>query len=279
MKIISSFLSVAVAATLLLGGCKGKDGDPGPAGANGTNGSAGTNGANGPAGPAGPSGQNLVGTLTGFVNPVDEIGGTVAKAGVQVTLDNVTPSVSVTSDADGRFSFLNLRNGTYNLTFSRAGLVTFRRIGVLHVGGDQPTYLGVSSISQPSTLTITGITATVPANSSVVTMGLNFNSPVPTSLFRYVIFASTSPNPTAATGTAVATGSFSVNTATNSFQASATVSRFSFANAGFVSGTTLYLVAYGSTSILSTYNDPATGRLVYPALNATPSSVVSVVVP
>jgi len=265
-----------VVATLcvgaLLGGCKGKDGDPGPAGANGTNG---TNGTPGQPGPPGPS---LTGSIVGFVNPIDEQGtALLPKSGVVVSVDGANPAITATTNADGRFELPSVRTGTYNLTYSRAGLATFRRIGVGHVGGDQPTYLGPITISQTSTITVPAFAA---FNSfGNVAFNLTLVSPTPTTTFRYALLASATPMLTSSTAVVLTTSTAVANTNNTVHQTSISYSRTLLTNAGFASGTTVYLAATGSTSFSSTYSDPATGRLVYPALNQTISPVMSIVVP
>jgi len=273
MQYFSKFAYVALSAALLLNGCTGKDGAPGPAGAAGTNGTA------GPAGPTGPSGQNLTGSITGLVNSADENGTQLSKAGVLVTLDGVTPAVTATSDVDGRFTLTNVRNGTYNLTFSRAGYATFRRLAVSHVGGDQPTFLGTSILSQLSTPVITTFTNGAPSTAQV-NVNLIINSPTPTNTFRAAFFASTSPNPTLANGIYVTAVAFGTGGApTTSYPTSFPISRTSFINAGFASGTTVYVAAFGSTNFFASYIDVATGRVVYPTFNPTSSPVITVVIP
>ena len=259
---ISNFLYATLCAGVLLSGCKGKDGDPGPTG------------------PAGPTGQNLTGSITGYANPVDEVGVSQPKAGVQVSIDNTAPALTAITDADGRYTFASVPSGSYNLTFSRAGFATTRRIGVAHIGGSQPTYAGVTAVSQPSTLAITGLTA-VPMGSSpaLVQVTLSFVSPAPTGSFRYALFASTTPNVTAANGVSLAIVSASPASPATTYQSTGNFTRFTFTNAGFAPGSTVYLVAYGSTATLSSYADPATGRVVYPALNGVASPVATVVVP
>ena len=48
---------------------------------------------------------------------------------------------------------------------------------------------------------------------------------------------------------------------------------------GLESGSNLYFVAYGSSASEVSYYSPDSRRYVYPALNPTPSNVVSVVLP
>ena len=258
MHHLSKFACIVFGAAVLLTGCKGKDGDPGPAGA---------------------AGQNLAGNITGFVNSVDESGQQLTKAGVLVTVDGSTPAITATSDADGRFTLNNVRNGTYNLTFTRAGYSTFRRIGVGHVGGDQATFLGTITLSQVSSQTISSLTSGTFSTTSV-NVNLTINSPTPTTLFRAAFFASTSPNPTSATGTLITSVSFGTGGGpVTSYQTMFGINRFSFNNAGFASGTTVYLAAFGSTSFFASYIDLVTGRVIFPTFNTTSSPVITVVIP
>lgn len=248
----------------LLSGCSGKDGDPGPSGATG---------ATGATGPAGPSGQNLTGTMYGFVNAFDEYGNPSAKNGITITLDGVTPAATATTNADGRYEFASLRNGTYNLSFSRTGLGAVRRIGVGHVGGDQPTFLGTNSISAASTTTIGNIavTSVFPTSASINIPFTNAGAPS-NSFLRFAVYAGSASGVTAANGTVLFTTS-----ATNSpFITS--IPKATLNSAGFASGTTVYVVVYGTPSVLTSYSDPASGRIVYNGLG-TVSNQVAFIVP
>lgn len=267
---LSKFACLALSAALLLNGCKGKDGDPGPAGAAGATGAAGTAGT---PGAPGTSGQNLTGTLYGFVAPVDEYGIALPKSGVTVTLEGVTPASTATTNSDGRYEFANLRNGTYNLSYSRTGLGTVRRLGVGHVGGDQPTFLGTSSISAPSTTTLGTLSVSNPSTNSV-TVNVPFSNPgAQGSFVRLAIYASSSPGTTAANGTLLTTIS------TTASPLSFVISKATFNSAGFASGTAVYIVAYGAPSVLTSYADPLTGRIIYNGLTATSTNQVAFIVP
>ena len=261
MKHVSKFVCVVFGAAILLSGCKGKDGDPGPAGA---------------IGPVGPSGQNLTGNIFGFVNPVDEYGIATAKSGVTVTLDGVTPAATATTNADGRYEFVGVRNGTYNVTFSRTGLATFRRFGIGHVGGDQPTFLATSIITATSTTSIGTVSVSNQSNNNNVTLNIPFaNAGVPAgNLLRFIPFISASSGTTAANGTPLPLFSTTTSPLPN-----ANISRATLNNLGFASGTTVYLVLYGAPTFLPSYNDPLTGRVFYAGITAASSNQVSFVVP
>lgn len=256
-KFTNLFLSVCAVA--LLAGCSGKDGDPGPTG---------------PAGPAGPSGQNLTGNLFGFVNPVDEYGNALPKSGVTVTLDGVTPAATATTNADGRYEFASLRNGTYNLSFSRTSLSSFRRLGVGHVGGDQPTFLGTTTLSASSTTAFGSVSVAGQTNTDVTLRVPLSNVGAPTGTFnRFAIFASANPGTNASNGTLLFTSS-SNSSVTNVFIPKSTLN-----NTGFASGSAVYIVVYGVPAFLLSYTDPATGRPVYTGLSTASSNQVAFIVP
>jgi len=277
MHYFSKFACVVLSAGLLLTSCKGKDGDPGPAGAAG------------PTGPAGPSGQNLTGSVLGFVNPVSEDGVALAKAGVTVTITSVTPQLTQTTDANGRYEFTNLRNGTYNLTFSRSDLGLFKMFGYGHVGGDQPTVVG--SAAGPTYLT--AVSRTAISNLTVMSPRFDpqfgyyalFNgfvsNPVSLSPYRGVaIYGSTGPGTTSAIGTLIGRYFVYQGSGGGSSSTNIQVSRADFTAAGFASGSTVSAIVYGVPDYYNvSYIDTATGRTVFSGINPVGSQVVTFIVP
>lgn len=269
MKIIAAFLSVTVLVTALLSGCKGKDGNPGPAGANGT------------------STPILTGNIIGFVSPLDENGQVLSKAGVLVTLANVSPQLTQTTDANGRYEFTNVRSGTYNLVFSRIDLGTYKVFGFSHTGGDQPSvvpgiyYGGSIPLIGFSSVNILSLTAGLPVynpNGAVYVpiqaafgAGSNYAQ-------SYVLYAGTGPGVNSSTGTLLQPSSFSGG---SSYLVNVRLSKVQLNAAGFSTGTRIYLVAHALSSYYFSYSytDAATGRTVFPAMNPNASSEISVVVP
>ena len=255
---LSQLLYPMLCATMLFSGCKGKDGDPGPAGATGA---------------TGATGPNLTGNMIGYVSAYDD-NGNIAKAGTTVTIDNQTPALTTTTDANGKYQFSDLKTGTYNLTFIRTGYGTMKRYGVGHVGGDQPTYLGVQGMTVVATATITGFTfspssstnsytnytitvSNPPANGARVSTYFGASPTVSSSnyLFYNSNYAANSPNVIYA---------YAYKSTLNSY--------------GLVSGTTAYAISYATPPYSYSYSDPMTGLVVNPSLG-TPSSVVSFIVP
>ncbi|GAB2949062.1 hypothetical protein GCM10027048_12540 [Hymenobacter coalescens] len=236
-------VSSVVLVGALLGGCAGKEGDPGP---------------------AGPS---LTGSMVGFVNPTDENGVVQNRAGVTVTLDNTTPARTATSDVDGRFEFTALPTGTYNLTYTRQGYGSMRRVGVGHVGGDQPTFLGTTSVTQPSSVRVTNLSFGFPTPTAIpVNLTLTNTNPA-NATYRVMFFAGTTANVTAATGTLITTFIFN-----SAGQQNASLNKTAFTSAGFPVGSPVYVVAYASPAINPTYVDPQNGRVVYTGLSTSPSN-------
>jgi hypothetical protein len=270
MHHLYKFVCVVFSAMVLLSGCKGKDGDPGPAGATGATGAT------------GPAGQTPTGNLVGFVSPLDENGINLPKAGVTVTITNTTPALTQTTDANGRYEFVALRSGTYNLTFTRNDLSLFKVFGYGHVGGDQPGLLGTTYLTAYATTVVSNVTVGsaqyspnvgfyTPLN-LVISGGGNINS----SYRRVALYASASPGVNSTTGTLINSYYLYSNGTTAQLQ----VLRAELNAAGFASGTAVYVVLYGAPYYNGlSYTDIATGRSILSGLNPTASQVVSFIVP
>lgn len=277
MHYLSKFACVVLSAGLLLTGCKGKDGDPGPVGAAGAT------------GPVGPSGQNLTGSILGFVNPVSEDGAALAKAGVLVTITSVTPQLTQTTDANGRYEFTGLRNGTYNLTFSRPDLGLFKVFGHGHVGGDQPSVVGsvggstyLTGVSRTAIVSLTvGSPRFDPQYGFHALFSFILSNPASLSQYRRVaIYGSSGSGTNSTTGTLI--GSYFVYQPSGGSGIPTTiqVSRADFNVAGFASGSTVNAIAYGVPEYYNvSYIDTATGRTVFGGMNPVGSQVVTFIVP
>jgi hypothetical protein len=268
MRRFSNLLFASICALSLLASCAGKDGDPGPAG---------------PAGPAGPS---LTGSIVGFVNPLDQFGDEQAKSGVTVTVENTSPLLTTTTDANGRYEFPNVKSGTYNIAFSKAGFGMVKIQGYPHVGGDQPSYLYSREIVGIATTTVTSIAvgAVQPPNSSngfndyVLPLTIRLaNSSLPNAnngLYAQVFVGKTAAV-TSATGIQMTSVSYYSGSTYPTY-----LSRGMMNRAGFATGTTAYAIVYGAPNYYDYgYVDLATGLPVYTSLSTTPSQVVSFIVP
>ena len=89
--------------------------------------------------------------------------GVVVEAASPALIEKVR---SVVSDGEGRYNIVDLRPGTYSITFALAGFSTVRREGIeLSAGFEAPVTVIVSEIAPIARLTFTG--ATNPALSSI----------------------------------------------------------------------------------------------------------------
>ena len=267
MSKFTSFLFASVCATLLLTGCSGKDGDPGPAGPAG------------PSGPAGPAAPVLTGNLFGFVGPISEVGTLMARNGILVTVEGVTPAITATTDVNGRYEFPNLRAGTYNLVYSRSDLSTNRRI-IAHIGGDQPTFAFTTTVTQASSTRISDLTATTTSTSIDLLLGL-FNQNIPVGgVYRYAVYISSNPTITATDGIQYGGVTYGVNKFTDdkATVANPRLAASTLNSMGFASGTQVYAVVFGLPVSFPAYTDLTTGRGILTGLGA-PSQVVKFTIP
>jgi hypothetical protein len=87
---------------------------------------------------------DLDGNLVGYVLTNDEFGNaTDDKKDVLVSINGLPGSFSTKTDAGGRFEFIGLSAGTYELIFEKTGYGTLKYKEVKHLGGE-PTIIGLN---------------------------------------------------------------------------------------------------------------------------------------
>ena len=218
----------------------------------------------------------VTGPITGYAQADDENGAPIDRSGISVTVDNASPKLTATTDAAGKFAFDNVPAGTYNLTFARTGLGTFRRLSVAHLGGPNPTFLPNVSLSQVSGTVVTALTSATPAANGNLLLQTSATNANPANQLRVAVFVAPAAGVTAATGTLL--GVYAVTTTAAGTQGIA-VRTADLRSAGIAAGATVYAVAYGAPVTNPGYVDPATGRTTYANLNLTASPALSFVAP
>jgi|GEM_PF-1048075 len=87
---------------------------------------------------------DLKGSLVGYVYTFDEFRNLLNDhSGVIVTALGLNNTYKINTDKQGRFEFVNLPAGTYEIHFEKTGFGTLKQFGIKHLGG-QPTVLGMS---------------------------------------------------------------------------------------------------------------------------------------
>lgn len=268
----TSFLLV-LASVLLVGACKGPQGDIGPQGATGPGGAV---------GPTGPAATRPKGDIVGFVTLFDEFGTRLTdNASLTVTVEGSASAVSGVTNADGKYTLNSVESGTYNLIFRRAGLGEFKRLSIQHLGGSVPTSLGNNNLWETAKTVVSSLSATVSSNA--ITLA-GKSSPIQpagsgTSLQRrarvffgrddkltYLNYVSTFNQFLIPAPTTGSDGSFSLGLTPANIT-------------GFKSGDRVYVIGYGISPIENAYTDPQTNLVIYSGVNPTASNVVSFIMP
>lgn len=217
-----------------------------------------------------PTGGKIQGAVTLF----DDRTGQLDDSGMRVTVEGTTPLRQATTSASGNYLLENVPTGRYTLVFEKAGYGTFRLFDVDH-NATGTTQVGVvPALGQISATQITALSA----------------APL-----GPVIGVSTTTSPAAAGGanrrivryflhTANTVSGSAYTAYTQALQIGITpyqkiFTREELNSFGFPSGSTVWVRAYGESFNTNEYDDPGTGRRVFPNLNQTSAAAVSFVVP
>ncbi len=227
----------------------------------------------GDTGPAGPAGPALKGTLVGYVILADEFGtNLVNRENVLVKAGTLT---AVTNQR-GRFEIRDLPTGTYNIELSRPGFGTYQLQGFQFLGGDVPAQAPTIIMAQRSTTEVSELRLSVVGtgpSAQVYVEGIIL--PAPTDEFRrgarFFISDTSSVSSTSYRMVAY------TECQTSAFKRP--LFWTTIEEAGFRPGTMLYVVGHGDALASDNWMDIANDHMVYPAINATPSNVASVLLP
>jgi len=220
------------------------------------------------------SGSNIsYGQVRGVLRLADDLNNPQSYAGMQVTAENT--GISTVSDSSGRYILNGLQNGTYNLVYSKTGYGTFILVGFKNNGNlsDNPSIVPLVTLGQYSTTTFTALTVNInndsvvlrptidPAGTTIQPRGIRF-------------FYGTAPDISSENFTAYSKVYQLANT-TGVLK----VGFDYFYSLGFTSGETVYIKGYGDAFFSNDYDDPQTGKHIFPNLNETSVAPVSFILP
>lgn len=209
------------------------------------------------------------GNITGNVNLFDETNNPLDESGMTITVQGT--SISATTDANGTFDLPNVPFGTYTLVYSKSGYGTFKRHNILHE--NTPTFMtGSNNLSQVSSTSISGASVNISGDTAIVSFS---TTPAASTINEryYRVFYSTDMN--------VSNTNFEHSSddrlATNSTPSTFKVLYSDLISMGYQSGETVFCKIYGDAYYSNEYTD--NGVMVYPNVNATSSSVQTIVIP
>ena len=232
-------------------------------------------------GPQGPAGPALSGAFVGFVTLYDQYGDVMANdSGVIVSVQG--KNISATTNAQGRYLLPGLSTGVYNFTFSKSGYGSAQTVSQNYVGGDTQ-YLGtIKTMSQIPNFTITGIslsavTAKNPLNNTIKISGTVNTTDVKDRKIIFFVNSQSNVSYLPANYTYTTTATVLADSANFTLN----IANLTLYQAGFASGTTIYVAGYASAyqNTSSEVFDINTGRIQYNAINTSGSSSSSIVMP
>ena len=218
------------------------------------------------------------GQITGQLKLVDEFGVQLTDHfGVKISEDGGKYDIS---DASGNYQVNNLSEATYSLTYEKTGYAVYKKFGleVVPANGNGTTIISDTIKLAPVSTTVpSALTMVLDPVDSTFTFSCSL-SPLPGTNYprAFRLFFSKSSDVTASdylfAPSSYWTGTTSSVTVTG-------FERAEFYNNGFVSGDTVYAIAYGETIVSNSYLDPVAGQ-IFPNINtASPSNVAMIVLP
>ncbi len=232
-------------------------------------------------GPQGPSGPSLSGTFVGFVTLYDQYGDVMSNdSGVLVSV--VGKSISATTNANGRYVLPGLTTGVYDFTFTKAGYGSAKTISQNFVGGDTQFLGTIKTMSQIPNFSVTGINLSAVAAKNPLNNYIKIAGTVnatDTKDRKVIFFISNQNNVSYLPADYMYTTTATVLADSTNFTLNAI--DLTLYQAGFSSGSTIYVAAYASAfqNTSSEVFDINTGRIQYNAINTSGSSSSSITMP
>lgn len=213
--------------------------------------------------------------ISGQVMLYDESVAEADKSGMTVTVDSTSPPQKAVTGADGKFVIPYIGFGNKILIFEKPGYGTYKLINVVHNynNGSGTVITTVPSLGKISNTSVVGLGISASAASVTITVT---TSPAGTSnIPKYVrLFL----NSRAGVSNVLYQKALDIVVA-NTNPIDKILTKAELNALGFASGTTLYIRAYGESFHSNNYDDPVSGRMVYPNLNLTTVAAASIIVP
>ncbi|WP_209330789.1 carboxypeptidase-like regulatory domain-containing protein [Lunatimonas salinarum] len=210
--------------------------------------------------------------IVGSVNLYDEGTNSLDNSGMQVSVEGSSPLIAATTDANGRFVLSDVPFGTYTLVYEKEGFGTYKKHEVLHENTGMATPITETpSLGQRSSTEITGLGIERLAGELILRITTEpAGNSANRRYVRYLLGTESSldlENYRAFSPLFVAQ--------INPFEL--TLSQTDLQNAGFTSGQTVFVRAFGDSFWSNAYLDPVLGYTVFPNVYPNAAEPVSFV--
>ena len=210
--------------------------------------------------------------ITGSVNLYDEGTTLLDESNMLVKVVGTNPLITALTNSNGQFVLEDIPFGTYTIEYEKAQYGVFKKFNFSHQGNanaiTEIPSLGKTSSTEITDLLVNIVNGQVVFSITTSPAGNNSNR-------RYVrYFLSTSAT--------VSNSNYMYHSPTfisqiNPYQS--TLTQSNLINAGFTSGQTVYVKAYGESYWSNEYFDVSLNKKVFPNLNTNSANAVFFVVP
>jgi hypothetical protein len=210
--------------------------------------------------------------ITGSVNLYDEGTTVLEDSNMLVKVVGTNPLITALTNSNGQFVLEDVPFGTYTIEYEKAQYGVFKKFNFNHQGNAN-VITEIPSLGKTSSTQVTDLQVNVANGQAVFSIttspaGNNSNR-------RYVrYFLSTSST---VSNTNFMYYSPVFVSQINPYQS--TITQSNLINAGFTSGQTVYVKAYGDSYWSNEYFDVSLNKKVFPNLNTVSANAVSFVVP
>ena len=224
----------------------------------------------GPTGPTGPAGPSYTGNISGHVSLYDKYGSKVLTRldSVTLSLSSSTTTLSgnapVNADNSGYFLFKDVKTGSYAIAASATGYAATVAGNISFVVGTLNRDIALSAIPDAF---ITSFTANAGIAGNYDSLVLNVSSEIQKR--NCIVFVSNTSAVSNASAGHLLTYIISIEPGTT--RSTVLIPASDLRNAGIAGGSMVYYAAYSYVvNDRSVYEDFATGKYIYNAVNANP---------
>ncbi|POY37775.1 hypothetical protein C3K47_04380 [Solitalea longa] len=218
-----------------------------------------------------PSNGTPIDNLSAKVQLFDDLGNEIKPAnGVSMTIDNVKPKRTGTSNNSGNIQILSVAPGKYDVFFSKSGYDTYWVYQ--HEHGQRQSGIDGVKLSMFSTTRLSNLT--VKFNTAGEKYEIEGDISPVTADDRWVrLFfgasdvSSTNYSYSPPVPLIVTNGSFKVD-----------LNKNDIAGLGIAQGAKFYVIGYGASAVSATYLHPQTKKNVYTSLSTNPSNIAEGIV-